>query len=132
MWINPVLVQIWILGGRRCDPRGARLPDASTSAGGVKPRLLPSRGAWCRGCRAARAVMRACAKLYAFGDTPAMVSHNFAYKELAHGDAVGSGSGLACACRTVDPSIWIAVLSCGATSCVRTHDRTVLTGGPAR
>ncbi len=30
-----------------------------------------------------------------------------------------------------DPGIWIAVLSCGAASCVRTRDRTVLTGGPA-
>src|ERR1035437_4630972 len=100
MWINPVLLQIWIWGGRRCDPRGARLPDASTSAGGVKPRLLPSRGAW---CRAARAVMRACAKLYAFGDTPAMVSHNFAYKELAHGDAVGSGSDIADPHGQVEP-----------------------------
>ena len=29
-------------------------------------------------------------------------------------------------------NIWIALLSCGAASCARTHDRTVLTGGPAR
>ena len=44
--------------------------------------------------------MRARVKLYASDDTLAMVSHNFAYKELAHGDAVGSGSGLACVSRS--------------------------------
>src|SRR6266851_6692555 len=33
---------------------------------------------------------------------------------------------------TDDPGIWIAMLSCGAACCVRTHNRTVLTGGPAR
>jgi hypothetical protein len=33
--------------------------------------------------------------------------------------------------RTDDLSIWFAVLGCGAISRVRTHDRRVLTGGPA-
>ncbi len=56
MWINPALMQIWILAvplrsGRR------RVADVSTSAGGVNPKVLPSGVAW---CRAARVVMRAC------------------------------------------------------------------------